>query len=182
MADESGTIHSFRAPRCSSTTTPGHSAPLDDIGLSDNATGSFVSTRGADGDSGVFAAGLQGAAASDGTERRVNAGLSAVRYTYRLGVDYEPNLFVSEPGQVLSTEESNYPRYRTTPGWSPSNTRALSPASLHPRPECGRCPVDSAVTFATLVQRCGADRACSGFVDAWMDAKVVAVHRRGGST
>ena len=190
--DESGTIHSLP---CSAVLLDYNAwetrtrRPWDDIGLSDNADGFVrIDPWCETATPGVFAAGditgryrSTAMALGDG----VNAGLSAVRYTYRLKFDYEPNLFAYQSqDRVLSTEESDLPAIPDDAWVVPiGHESAVSSIARTHGLSVDDAPVDSAVTFATLVQRCDADRARAvALVDAWMDAKVVAVHRRGGST
>ena len=85
---------------------------------------------------------------------------------------------------MLSTEESDLPAIPDDAWVVPiGHESAVSTIARTHGLSTDDAPVDSAVTFATLVQRCDADRKRAvALVEAWMDAKVVAVHRRGGST
>ena len=186
--DESGTIHSLP---CSAVLLDYNAwetrtrRPWDDIGLSDSADGFVrIDPWCETATPGVFAAGditgryrSTAMALGDG----VNAGLSAVRYTYRIKFEYEPNLFAYQSqDRVLSTEESDLPAIPDDARVVPiGHESAVSSIARTHGLSVDDAPVDSAVTFATLVQRCDADRARAvALVDAWMDAKVVAVHRR----
>ena len=158
----------------------------DDIGLADGEDG-FVQIDQYCGTStpGVFAAGditgryrSTAMALGDG----VNSGLSAVRYTYRSKFGTEPNLFAYQSqDRPLCDDESDLPEIPEDSWVVPiGHERALSAiASAHNvSPDVAQFA--SAITVSDLTERCGFGPAQTrSLLEAWMDAKLIAIHRMG---
>ena len=103
-----------------------------------------------------------------------------MRYTYRLKFGGEPNLFAYQSqDRSLQTTESDLPHVPDDSWVVPigHESAIVSIARTH-HLEPKDTPIDFAMPLATLIQRCGADRArAEALLEAWMDAKVIAIHR-----
>ena len=156
----------------------------DQIGLADNDDG-FVRIDQWCGTPtpGVFAAGditgryrSTAMALGDG----VNAGLSAVRYTYRLKFGDEPNLFAyHSQDRPLRSNEADLPCVPDDSWVVPiGHDNALQSIARTHHLDPKDVPLEHAISVTTLIERCGADRPrAKALLEAWMDAKVIAIHR-----
>ena len=185
--DESGTIH---AESCSAVLLDYNAWETrtrrrwDQIGLTDGEDG-FVRIDQWCGTPtpGVFAAGditgryrSTAMALGDG----VNAGLSAVRYTYRQKFGGEPNLFAyHSQDRPLRTDEADLPKVPDDSWVVPiGHDNALQSIARTHHLDPKEAPTDAAMSVTTLIERCGADRTrAEALLEAWMDAKVIAIHR-----
>ena len=185
--DEAGAVHSIA---CSAVLLDYNAWETrtrrrwDQIGLADGEDGFVrIDQWCGTGTPGVFAAGditgryrSTAMALGDG----VNAGLSAVRYTHVRKFGYEPNLFAYQSqDRQISTQESDLPHVPDDSWIVPIGHQSamVSIAQSH-QLNTTEAPFDDAMPMTRLVERCGADRArAEALLQAWMDAKLIAIHR-----
>ena len=109
----------------------------------------------------------------------VNAGFSAVRYTHRRKFGGEPNLFAYlSADRALDGSERDLPVVPEDAWLVPLvASEHLQSIAASRRPSGLSLALDCAVHVNALLAHLGGDRAAANaLIEAWLDAKMVAVH------
>ncbi len=109
----------------------------------------------------------------------VNAGLSAVRYTYRRKFGSEPNLFAYRSAdRSLSATERDLPSVRDDDWVVPLVPMERIHAVLRARHLPREAWLDGAIDVRRFVEALSGDRSAAvEVIEAWMDGKMIAIHR-----